>query len=525
MPSSDFPLLSLLIFLPPAAAMLLFAPGLERFTRHIALAASVLELGLSLLALAGFDPAGGMQLVERHAWIGSIKVQYLLGIDGVSAGFLPLSSLLSAAVVLASWRGIRQSPRLYFALLLILHGVTIGIYCALDLVLFFLFWELTLPPLFFLISLWGIGPERRHAATQYTLFMLAGGAALLLGFILLALNHARESGRAAPDGLSFDYLALLDTPAPPEVQSAVFLLLFLGFAVKAPVFPFHVWLPTAAMEGPVAIGALLTGLKLGLYGILRFVIPLAPQASNRYDGLIAALGVTGAIYGALLALRQTNLRRLLAFASINHVGMVLIGLAALNIQGMQGALLQTLNFVLVAGGLFLLAGFLHQRLASTELTSLGGLARSMPLAASLFFMLGLASMGVPGTNGFAAEHLIVIGAFRSHDGLGLAALFGVILGAAYLLSFFRQAFFGAITREPVARASDLRQRELWIVATPAALSLLIGLYPQPVLDLTARPLKVLIGRLEAGAPMTLAGASANSPASAPSRKAPVTRPD
>lgn len=504
MPLSDLPLLSLLILLPPGAALVLFAPGLARFTRPIALGAALLETLLALIVLAHFDPAGGMQMVERHAWIDSLHAEYLLGVDGVSVAFLPLASLLTTAVILASWRSVRQSPRLYFALLLLLHGVTIGIYCAIDLALFFLFWELTLPPLFFLISLWGVGPQRRHAASQYLLFMLAGGTSLLLGFILLALNHARETGRSAPEGLSFSYLALLDTPAPTELQSAVFLLLFLGFAIKAPVFPFHVWLPTSAMEGPVAVGALLTGLKLGLFGMLRFAIPLAPQAANRYDGFIAALGVTGAIYGALLALRQSNLRRMLAFSSVSHVGMVLIGVAALNMQGLQGALTQTLNFALVAGGLFLLAGFLHQRLASTELTSLGGAARSMPIAASLFFVLGLASMGVPGTNGFVAEHLILIGAFRSHDGLGLAALLGVILGAAYFLGFFRQAFFGPVTRQPLARAVDLRPRETWIAATAVALSLGMGSYPQPLLDLTAKPIKALVNRLEAGLPMTLA---------------------
>ncbi|MBS1211389.1 MAG: proton-translocating NADH-quinone oxidoreductase, chain [Proteobacteria bacterium] len=505
MAAFDFPLLSLLIFFPMAAALGLFMPGFSNWTRPLALAAAVAEFALSILALGWFDAtAGGMQFVERHRWIDTLNAQYLVGVDGLSLPFLPLTSLLTVAVILASWRGVHHLPRLYFALLLALQGITIGIYCALDLILFFLFWELTLPPLFFLISLWGIGPQRRHAATQYTLFMLAGGAALLFGFILLALNHARETGQSVPQGLSFDFPALLDTPVPPETQSAIFLLLFLGFAIKAPVFPFHVWLPTTAMQGPAAVGALLTGLKLGLFGIIRFAVPLAPQAANRHFGLIAVLGVTGAIYGALVALRQSNLRRLLAFSSISHVGMVLIGIAAFNIQGIQGAAFQTFNFGLVAGGLFLLAGFLQQRLGSTELTSLGGAARPMPLLASLFFILGLAGMGIPGTNGFAAEHLMLIGAFRSHTGMGVAALIGVVLGAAYFLAFFRQAFLGPVLRKPVASACDLLPRELCVVGGLAALALIFGLHPQPMLDLSRKPLQAWVSRLDAGPPTSLA---------------------
>lgn len=508
MSASGPPLLSSLIFLPAAAALALFIPGLQRLTRPMALTAASGELLLSLAALFFFDTsAGGMQLVERHEWIDSLHAQYLLGVDGISIAFLPLASLLTVAVILASWRGNLPSPRAYFALLLLLHSATVGVFCALDLILFFLFWELTLPPLFFLISLWGVGPLRRRAATQYTLFMLAGGVALLLGFILLGLNHANETGQAVPAGLSFDYMTLLETPVAAKYQYAVFLLLFLGFAIKAPVFPFHVWLPAVAMEGPFAVGTLLTGLKLGLYGIIRFAVPLAPQASNRYFGLIATLGVAGAIYGALLALRQTNLRHLLAFSSISHVGLVLIGIAAFNVQGAQGAVFQTFNFGLTAGGLFLLAGFLHRRLASTELTSLGGAARSMPRLASLFFVLGLAGMGVPGTNGFAAEHLIVIGAFLSRDGMGLAALAAVILGAAYFLGFFRKAFLGPILHPATLQTADLRAGESAIGTCLAALVLYFGLYPQPLLDLTAKPLKAWVKRLEAGTPMTLAAKS------------------
>lgn len=505
MTHSSFPFLSLLIFLPLVAGWGLFALPDGRRARWFGLGAALLELAVSLIPLSQWQTSSAeMQFVERHEWIATLNIHYLLGIDGVSAPFLPLTALLNVCVIAASWNTVHTLPKLYFALLLWLESATAGVFCALDLGLFFLFWELTLPPLYFLISLWGIGPQRRHAATKYTLFMLAGGVPLLLGFVLLALNHARETDLAAPLGLSFDYFTLLETSIPLEVQSAIFLLLLLGFAVKAPLFPFHVWLPTAAMEGPAGVTALLTGLKLGLYGIIRFAVPLAPQAAQQWHGLLAGLGVMGALYGALIASRQTNLRRMLAFSSISHVGLVLIGVSTFNIQGIQGAVLQLFNFGSIAGGIFLMAGFLQHRLASTDLTALGGVARSMPLLASLLFVFGLAGIGVPGSNGFAAEHLIVIGAFGSHAGIGLAALAVAVLGAAYFLGFFRTAFLGAAARRGVGEAADLQPRECWI-ATALLLPVLAGgLFPQILMEYAQKPLQAWVIRLETGHATTLA---------------------
>ncbi|HLF96561.1 MAG TPA: NADH-quinone oxidoreductase subunit M, partial [Methylococcaceae bacterium] len=431
---SGFPLLSLVIFLPLVAAAGLFFIDDATLARRAALVAALLELGLCLLPLLGLDTArGDMQFLEKRTWIASLDIHWQVGVDGVSALFLPLTALLTVLVMLASWTSISHMTRLYFALLLALESVTLGIFCALDLVLFFLFWELTLPAVFFLVSLWGVGPQRRFAAAKYTLMMLAGGVPLLFGFILLALGPG-------DGGLSFDYLHLLDHPPPPARQSLIFLLLLLGFAVKMPLFPFHVWLPRLAMEGPTGLAALLVGIKIGAYGILRFALPLAPAAAREQAGLLTLLGIAGALYGALLALSQGNLRRMLAFSSVSHVGLVLVGLAALNVQGVQGAVFQLANFTLITGGLFLLTGFLHHRLGTTDLIHLGGAARAMPLLASGFFVLGAASIGVPGTNGFAAEHLIVLGALQAHTGLGLAVLLAAVLGAAYFLEAFRRAF-------------------------------------------------------------------------------------
>ncbi|MGZ8218656.1 complex I subunit 4 family protein [Methylomagnum sp.] len=480
---SALPWLSLLIFLPLAAAgVLAFIPNTQT-ARRFALAASGLELGLTLGLLAGFNFASDkLQWIERAPWIPSLKVDYLVGVDGLSVPFLPMTALLTGAVIVATWTSVQTQVRLYLALLLLLESATLGVFCALDLALFFLFWELTLIPIFFLIGLWGIGPDRRHAAIKYTLFMLAGGVPLLFGIMLLAFGHAEQMSLPIPRGLCFDYLVLLRVPTAEELRTPIFLLLLLGFAVKAPLFPFHTWLPTVAMEGPAGLTALLTGLKLGLYGILRFALPLVPEAAREFAWLLGLLGAVGAVYGALIALRQTNLRRLLAYSSISHVGIVLIGIAAMNPQGVQGALFQLVNFGIVSGGLFLLAGFLQHRLGSTDLANLGGAARPMPLLTSFIFILGLASIGVPGTSGFAAEHLILIGAFQAHPGTGCAVLAAAILGAAYFLGFFQRGFLGPVRLDAVEKSLDLRPRELALAALLAGLAVLGGLAPRLVTD-------------------------------------------
>ncbi len=482
---NDLPLLSLmLVTLPLGAALIWLAPD-ERQVRWIALLTALLDLLLALAVLAGFNRGHeGFQFVEYVEWIPSLNIHYHLGVDGLSVMFLPLTVLLFNAALLASWNSVRALPRLYYTLLLILESATLGIFCALDTMLFFFFWELTLVPIYFLISLWGIGPHRRYAAVKYTLFMMAGGVPLLFGFLLLAFRHAQVGAAVLPQGLVFDYTLLLEQPLPAEMQAAIFFLLLLGFAVKAPVFPLHTWLPTVAMEGPVTITAIMTGLKVGAYGLIRFVVPLAPQAANEYHWLLAGLGVVGLLYGALAALSQTNLRRMLAFSSISHVGLVILGVASLNVQGLQGALFQLLNFTIVAGGLFLMTGFLHHRTGSTDVIGLGGVASSMPLLAGFFFFFGLASMGVPGTNGFPAELLLVMSALSTHTGAGLAALVAIVLGAGYFLGMYRRAFLGPAGSSIVSRAVDLRARELALLVLLAMLILLLGVWPGSVLEMT-----------------------------------------
>jgi NADH-quinone oxidoreductase subunit M len=484
------PLLSLLL-LPLGGLLLPLLPDPAR-ARRAALAIALGTLGLAVWVVLRFDPARpGFQLVEQAVWIPGLQVAYRVGVDGLSVLFLPLTALLFVGAILISRTTQRALPQLYFALLLLLEGATLGVFCALDTVLFLLFWELTLVPLYFLVSLWGVGPQRRYAATQYTLFMLAGGVPLLFAFLLLAINHATETGTAVPLGLGFDYTALLRTPLAPGLETTVFLLLLLGFAAKTPLFPLHTWLPVLAADAPLAVTALVTGLKLGAYGLIRFAIPLAPEAAQELHWLLAGLGVTGVLYGALGALAQSNLRGLLAYSSMSHVGLVVLGIASHSLEGIQGALLQLYNFAVVGGGLFLLTGCLHQRIGSTELHRLGGLAQAMPMLASAYLVLGLAALGLPGTSGFPAEWLLIWSILEHHTGAGLAALAGMVLAAAGLLGAYRRAFFG-VPRS--ALPEDLRPREVALALVAIALVLAAGLYPQPVLDLTGTSAAAWVAR-------------------------------
>ncbi len=484
MSNVSFPLLSFTILLPLLGAIITGITCNINLAKKITLIIASLELVLTLIALFLFNPSDGnhFQLVEHYAWIPNLNIEYLIGIDGISVLFLPMSALLTVIAIIASWNSVQHQQRLHFALLLALEGVTIGVFLALDTILFFLFWELTLPPIFFLISLWGIGPERRTAAMKYTLFMLAGGVPLLFAVIILAINHANDVGGTLSQNLSFSLPLLLETKLPDNLQPIVFTLFLLGFSVKAPFFPFHTWLPSVAMEGPTQLTSLLLGLKLGIYGILRFTIPLAPSAAVEYSWALGILGAITLIYAGLIALQQTNLRRLLAYASISHVGLIIIGISSLTIQGIQGAIFQLVNFTLISSSLMLIAGFIQHRLGSTEIRHLSGLAKVMPRLITFYFFFVLASIGLPGTSGFPAELLLIFGALTAHHSLGFTALAGAILSAAYMLSFTRKAFFGPITQNAINKVQDLRPRELAILCIPALLILVLGFSPNTLLE-------------------------------------------
>lgn len=482
MNSFNWPLLSILILLPLAGAVITGFYRSEN-AKKIALAVSVIELAISLFAVYCFDidEGGQFQLLESYSWLPGINARILLGIDGISLLFLPMSALLTVMAILSSLNSAHQLSALHFALLLALQGITVGIFTALNTLLFFLFWELTLPPLFFLTGLWGIGPRRRDAAIKYTLVMLFGGVLLLMGFIILAMYSGMPSGQAGL-GLVFNLPDLLEKPLPDEWQSTVFMLLLLGFAVKTPLLPFHTWMPAVAMEGPAQVTALLTGLKLGVYGIIRFAMPLAPSAAVEYSWVLGVLGAITLIYGALIATYQSNFRRLLAYASISHVGLVIIGVSALNRQGIQAAIFQLFNFTIIAGPLMLIAGFIQHRLGSTDTVHLGGLAKKIPKMTGLYFLFVAAGIGLPGTSGFPAELLLILGALSAHPSLGIAALAAAVLSAGYMLDFTRKAFWRPVNQKTAETIQDLRPREWLILVAPAALVLLFGFLPNIILD-------------------------------------------
>lgn len=496
MSEGDFPLLSIAILLPILGSVVI---GLLRNTylaKFIAIIVAGLELFLTLYIVQFFDGANSdFQMVENYAWIPALNIEYFVGVDGISVLFLPLSALLTLLTVMASWNSTKYYPSFHFSLLLALEGVTIGIFCALDMILFLLFWELTLPLLFFLIGLWGIGSQRRSAALQYTLFMLLGGIPLLIVSVLLAVNHAAQVNGSVPQDLSFNLLVLLETYLSHDLQIIVFLLLLLGFAFKTPIFPLHTWLPTVAMEGPTHVVALLTGLKLGVYGMLRFALPLAPTAAVELSWIISVFGSVTLIYGALIALQQTNLRRMLAYASVSHVGLVVIGIGTFTIQGIQGAIFQLLNFTVIAGSLMLIAGFIQQRLGSTDAVHLGGMARVMPRLTCFYFIFALASIGVPGTSGFPAELLMIVGILTNNTSLGIVALIGAVLGAGYMFTFTQRAFFGPIVHPYVAHVPDLQRRELFLLCIPACWVLGAGFFPDSILSVNRAASEAWLSRL------------------------------
>jgi len=470
---TGLPLLSVLLALPLATAALLWLLP-ARLCRQLVAAGMGLSLVLATLILFSFVPAGPrFQFLERTAWIAGLNVDYLVGVDGLSVLFLPATALLFLGSLAASWHAVQDARRLHYSLLLLLQTATLGIFCALDTVLFFVFWEMSLLPLYFLLGRWGATADSGRVAARYFLIMLAGGIPLLVAFIILAASQPVPT---------FDLMLLLDARLPRSTQLQVFLLCLLGFGLKVPLVPLHTWLPQFSLAAPGSLTALLVGLKLGAFGIIRFAVPLAPQIAQDLHWLLAGLGTLALLYGAVGMLAQSNLRVGLAYASICHVGLAMLGLAAFTAQGAQGAISLLLSFSVATGGAFLLLEFLRQRTGSTDIHALGGAAKTMPLLASGFLICGLAGVGMPGTSSFPGEFLLVIAALHSHTGAGLAALFALSIAAAGFLSLYRKAFFGPVTRDAVAQARDLRPREWLVLVALIGMIAGIGIYPGPWIE-------------------------------------------
>jgi len=506
-----FPILSVLLFLPLALVLAVRFVRNETLAYRIALAGSVLELILaSLVAWLFVGNIPDVQFVERGPSIPLLGISYHLGVDGISVLFLPVTALLTLLVILYAEYSAKADTRHYVMATLALEATLIGAFVSLDLVMFWLFFVLELVPSYLLITRWGTGPERARAAREYITFMLVGSAAMLFGFILLAFNARWTTG-----AFSFDLLDLLTLSVPIELQSVIFFLLFIGFAVKAPVFPLHTWMPKVLEQGPVVgMSVFLVGIKLGTYGFLRFVIPLLPEAAKEWAWVMLALGAAGIVYGAMIAMIQTNLRRLLAFSSLGHMGAVMIGLFSLNFTGYQGGLLQMINHGIVGAGLFFVAGFLYSRVGQPDLAVLGDLIHRVPVLTATFLVIALAGIGLPGTGGFNGEHLVMLGAFKAHWFMALVTGIGVFLTAAYFLSYFQRGFLGqprADLSPPTSTAGtdathfgatglmpDLRLRERLISLALAGLVFWIGLDTGPFLRMMNGSLRALEARVNSG---------------------------
>jgi NADH-quinone oxidoreductase subunit M len=500
--ASAFPILSCILFLPVAGATVLWLFDDEDMVRTAALTIALVELALSLFVLLRFVPdSAAMQFAEHVRWIPALGISYHLAVDGISVLFVGLTAFLTVLIVIYSWDTVRHQIKLYMMALLALETTMMGVFVSLDLILFFVFWELMLIPSYFLIKLWGGGAERHYAALKYVLYTLLGSVFMLVGIALLDLNyHQWATLHHTEPTYSFDLLELLTVPIPLHQEILIFWLMFLGFAFKAPVFPFHTWLPDALLEGPIGMAVVLTGLKLGTFGFMRFSIPLLPEASKSQTvvSVVMALGLAAILYGAIMALIQPDFRRLLAYSSISHLGFIVIGLFALNYQGLQGSLLTMINLGFSTAGLFFIAGFLYSRQQTTQLASFGGMAKQVPLLATFFLLIGLASIGLPGTNGFVGEFLILLGAFKAHWLYGSLAVLGVIFGAAYFLWYYERAMFGPLSKTVKESIGDLHFREVVIAMSLSVMILWIGLYPAPFLRMMNGSVQALVDRLDRG---------------------------
>jgi NADH-quinone oxidoreductase subunit M len=494
-------ILSIVTYTPLLGAVVLLLPpfkGKDDAVRWVANIFGLLGFLVSLPLWFWFDRgASGFQFVERHAWIQSIGVQYLFGVDGISVLLILLTTLLGAIAILSSWTAITDRVRAYYVFLLLLQTGMLGVFCALDMFLFYVFWEVMLVPMYFLIGIWG-GARRLYAAIKFFLYTLVGSVVMLLGILALYFQSMKVPAFAQTG--TFDVTQWYTMGIPPDLQFWVFLAFFLGFAIKVPMFPFHTWLPDAHVEAPTAGSVILAGvlLKMGTYGFVRFSLPLLPQATMGAQGWMAVLAIISIVYAALVTLVQKDMKKLIAYSSVSHLGFVMLGMFALNPLGLEGSVLQMINHGLSTGGLFLVVGLIYERRHTKEISEFGGLAHVMPVYATFTLILFLASMGLPLLNGFIGEIMILFGAYAANRVWAYWAVSGIVLGAAYLLWLYQRVFWGKITKEENARLVDLNTRELATLVPLVVLCAWIGIYPKPFLAFLHGPAAQIAALVQPG---------------------------
>lgn len=490
-------ILSYLIFIPVVFALpiLFFNKEQHKVIKIYALSVSVIVLGLAIYMFSVFDSANsGFQFMEKHQWVVDLKIFYLLGVDGISLLMALLTAFIFPVTILGVWNSVNTRVKEFFFLFLILEGSLFGVFFSLDLILFYVFWELILIPMYFIIGFWG-GKNKYYANIKFFLFTMFGSLLMLVAIIWLA-NYVTPNLQK----FTTDYTELKRVSAfiPYNIQLWLFIFFGISFAIKVPIFPLHTWLPDAHTEAPTAGSIILAAvlLKMGTYGIMRFSMGLFPVLFVKYAWLIAILGIIGIIYGALVCIAQKDMKKLVAYSSVSHMGFIILGLAGLTIESMQGGLLQMVNHGLSTGALFMFVGFIYDRRHTREISEYGGLMKSVPIFASLFLVVCLSSIGLPGLNGFIGEFMILVGAFKS-DLLGnhtyaIAATSGVVLSAVYLLWMFQRVMMGPITKDENRTVSDLNKREIFSGALLLIFIIWIGVYPNTFLSKSEATIKKVI---------------------------------
>ncbi len=474
-------ILSIIIFFPLLSALILVFVNkkAEGLLRNLATVLSLAEFAISLFLFIYFKSnTYEFQFIERFSWIREFGASYFLGIDGVSLFMILLTTLMTFVSLLSSYKYIKDHVKEFVILMLVLETFMLGTFASLDVLLFYLFWEFMLIPMYFIIGMWGSG-RRIYSAVKFVLYTLAGSLIMLFGLITIFILHYNQTGN-----FTFNLLKLYNTNIPLTLQIVLFIAIFLGFAVKVPVFPFHTWLPDAHTEAPTAGSVILAGvlLKFGVYGFFRFAIPLMPEAALILTPIILVLAVISIIYGALVSIVQKDLKRLVAFSSVSHMGFIMLGLFAMTAVSVDGSVLQMINHGISTGALFLFVGMLYERRHTRLIADFGGLAKKAPIFAALFMIAVLSSVGLPGLNGFVGEFLILVGSFKQYTIFTIFATSGIIFAAVYLLWMFQRVMFQDITNQKNEDFKDMTLREIMTVLPLIFLMFFIGLYPDVFLS-------------------------------------------
>ncbi len=508
-----YPILSILIFLPLVGALVTaFAP--RDLAARVALLFAAVAFVVSLLLIPNFQPTADFQFVERAPWITAFPspgpsgetlyrflIEYHVGLDGISFWLIPMTTLLSVLAIWFSSDSIREREKEYYAFMLLLETGMLGVFLALDLFLFFVFWEIVLIPMYFLIGIWG-GSNRIYATIKFVLYTMAGSSFMLAVIVMLGILQFQQTGSL---GYNLDTLRQITPTLPENDQLLMFLAFAIAFAIKVPLFPFHTWLPDAHVQAPTAGSVLLAGvmLKLGTYGYLRFALPLFPAPALALAPIFAVLAIIGILYGAWVAYAQRDIKSLVAYSSVSHLGFVMLGIFALNNQGLSGGVLQMVNHGLSTGALFLLVGMIYERRHTRDMEEFGGLWKVVPVYAGFFLITMLASVGLPGLNGFVGEFLALLGAYRANPLWAVFATFGVVLAATYMLRLFGRMFFGPLDREENRTLTDLTGKEIAVLVPLVLLMVLIGFAPNLFLDPIQPSINALVETFEGAAAATL----------------------